>query len=77
MQTIAAARATSSLNLPDRLLTSDDLSLLFGVSRWTIREWSRSGVIPPGRRFGKVLRWNPGVIKPLLAHQGQAITAEA
>jgi predicted DNA-binding transcriptional regulator AlpA len=56
--------------LPDRLYDSDDLAELFGVVRYTILKWAKEGTIPPGRRFGRVLRWTPDDIAPLLANQG-------
>jgi predicted DNA-binding transcriptional regulator AlpA len=56
--------------LPDRLLDTGDLAKLFGVSRDTVLRWSDSGAIPPGRRFGRVIRWTADDIRPLLAERG-------
>jgi DNA-binding transcriptional MerR regulator len=54
-------------SLPDRLYDSEQLAQIFDVHRATILEWARTGVIPPGRRFGRSLRWTAADLTPLLA----------
>jgi predicted DNA-binding transcriptional regulator AlpA len=67
---VASAPAPSSIELPNRMLGTEDLASVFGVNVSTIREWARTGVLPRGRRLGKVLRWNPAAIRPLLSQEG-------
>jgi predicted site-specific integrase-resolvase len=56
--------------LPDRTYGTRELAQLLGVHVNTVTFWARTGVIPPGRRFGrKILRWTTGDIAPLLAER--------
>jgi excisionase family DNA binding protein len=47
-------------------LSTDDLAEIFGVTRATICSWAKSGRLPPGRRYGKFLRFHPSEIQPYL-----------
>jgi hypothetical protein len=56
--------------LPSHTYDAGQLAKILGVSRNTLLWWARSGIIPPGRRFGaRVLRWTPGDIAPFLAER--------
>jgi hypothetical protein len=52
-----------------RLYDAGDLAELFGVVRYTILQWAKNGTLPPGRRFGRVLRWTYGDLRPLLGER--------
>jgi len=66
---VASAPTSPSIELPNRMLGTEDLASVFGVNVTTIREWAKTGVLPRGRRLGKVLRWNPDDVRPLLTRQ--------
>jgi hypothetical protein len=55
---------------PDPLrncLRSDDLAAALKVTVPTIRQWAKTGLIPPGRRIGKFLIWRADEIAAFLA----------
>jgi hypothetical protein len=58
--------AQPGIVLPRRMLSTGDLSEYFGVKQFTIRDWAKRGLLPPGRRIGKFLRWHPDEIAPYL-----------
>jgi hypothetical protein len=64
MNTVLGAPGPAAL---PRLYDAGDLATLFGVVRYTILQWQKNGTLPPGRRFGRVLRWTADDIRPLLA----------
>jgi excisionase family DNA binding protein len=63
--------AAASIELPERLLTPDDLARLLGVTKGTVYGWARSGRLPPGRLHGKFRRWTPGEIRRYLEARGR------
>jgi predicted DNA-binding transcriptional regulator AlpA len=70
-----AVLEASSPAIPNRTYTVADLADLFGVHKATIADWSKTGILPPPRRIGRLLRWTPGDIAPLLANRLDEATA--
>ncbi|MGW9079662.1 helix-turn-helix domain-containing protein [Streptomyces kronopolitis] len=60
--------------LPDRYLTPDDISVLFGVPLETVYQWRKKRTGPPGFRVGKHIRYDPAAVR---AWVNQQATAEA
>jgi hypothetical protein len=48
---------------PGRLLTVDDLAVLFGVSPWTVRYWRKRGHGPREVRLGPASQRRPRKIR--------------
>jgi hypothetical protein len=68
-----ALEAQGPHTIPSHTYHAGQLAEILGVDRGTILEWARSGIIPPGRPFGKrTLRWTPDDIAPLLAARREA-----
>lgn len=51
---------------PERLLTADDLAVIFAVSRRRIMEWQLAHSWPT-TRFGRTLRWTPEQVEQIKA----------
>jgi predicted DNA-binding transcriptional regulator AlpA len=64
--TLEAVPAARPL-IPNRLLAVADVAALAHVSTSAIRYWMRSGYLPGPIRLGRVLRWDPDVIRQWLA----------
>jgi predicted DNA-binding transcriptional regulator AlpA len=62
--------ATPETPVPDRTYSPADLARLWGVSRQTILNWHRDGVIPRGARIGQAIRWTPADVAAMLAARG-------
>ena len=73
MQGAASVLDASPTAIPDRTYSVADLADLFGVHKATITDWSKTGVIPPPRRIGRLLRWTPSDIAPLLSNRGGGV----
>ena len=56
--------------IPDRTYGPADLARIFNTSRWTVMNWRRQGLIPPGMKFGKTVRWTPHQVASILAAKG-------
>lgn len=66
--TTATLSEPAPLTIPDRCYDAHELAGLLRVHVNTILRWAKTGVIPPGRRFGRTtIRWTAGDIAPLLA----------
>ncbi len=61
----APTRAITAL--PDRYLTPEDLSSLFGVPLETVYQWRRKRTGPPGFRVGRHLRYDPAAVSRWIA----------
>jgi hypothetical protein len=53
--------------LPARLWGKPDLREFYGVKPATLDKWLKEGIVPPGRRYGRFLRWNP---RDIMRHAG-------
>ena len=47
----------------ERFFSTEDLARRYGVSRETIRNFTRAGKLPPPLRIGGVQRWSEDSIK--------------
>jgi DNA-binding transcriptional regulator YiaG len=54
-------------NIPNRMLSIEDLAVLLHVRPDTIRMWEHRGKFPKGRRIGHTVRWHPRDLRHLLA----------
>jgi hypothetical protein len=66
MSVLAASPAPPAA-IPDRTFGPDDLARLLNASRWRVLRWRRLGVIPPGIKLGKTVRWTPADVAQILA----------
>jgi hypothetical protein len=57
--------------LPDRLLDRGDLARMFQVSRETIRDWQKRGLLPGPIVVGTKPFWTPQAIAVLLEGGGR------
>ncbi|MFF6957400.1 helix-turn-helix domain-containing protein [Streptomyces sp. NPDC008317] len=62
-------RATLRGGLPDRYLTPDDITELFGVPLETVYHWRKKRTGPPGFRVGKHVRYDPEAVRAWTAKQ--------
>ncbi|WP_094479377.1 helix-turn-helix transcriptional regulator [Mycolicibacterium sphagni] len=53
-----------------QLLTTADMTRLFGVHRRTIYNWRRSGIIPAPKRIGHYLYWQQADVLAFLQNRG-------
>jgi predicted DNA-binding transcriptional regulator AlpA len=51
---------------PTKYLTDRDLAARYRISRASVWNWCKSGIIPPPRKFGTQTRWD---IAELEAHE--------
>jgi hypothetical protein len=53
-----------------RWMSAVDLGAMFRVREYTIRDWAKKGLLPPGHRFGKRLRWRLDQVEAHLGLRG-------
>ena len=46
-----------------KLITSDDLAQLLGVTTRTIRNYRRNNILPPAVKYQRQVRWDLSVIE--------------
>lgn len=73
--TTPSATNTLRAGLPDRYLTPDDISELFGVPLETVYQWRRKRTGPPGFRVGKHVRYDPAAVRAWTTERMAADTA--
>jgi hypothetical protein len=66
MSVLAASPAPPAV-IPDTTYGPDDLARLLKISRWTVLNWRRLGIIQPGIKRGKTVRWTPSDVAAILA----------
>lgn len=55
-----------------KLITSDDLARLLGVTSRTIRNYRRKNILPPAIKFQRQVRWDADVIERWIQNRTEA-----
>ncbi|MFF2955595.1 helix-turn-helix domain-containing protein [Kitasatospora sp. NPDC057965] len=59
----------TTVPLPTRFLTPEDIASLFGVPLETVYQWRRKHTGPPGFRVGRHLRYHPDAVAQWVTDQ--------